>query len=784
MELVLKKDSIVNQKVDVIVNSTPPNLNLSDGVVSRAILERAGDAIQQECNDQYQSGIKSGEIAETTGGSLSCQTIYHLTLPDWSDQGDMKLEEVITTCLEKADADGHSSIAFPVLGVGKLKYPPDAVAKIFFETVIGFAERSPGSLQKVVVAIFNSNDAIKAFDNERKNHLFETRIQINARLDQTILSNSARMRFQPLSLGQTKGAKRPKVSYVVGNIANQNADVLVNSTIPSLDLTSGPVTKAILAAAGPGIQQECQTNYPNGIKSWEVAVTSGGQLKCKQIYHTTLVKSEWSDIKQNYEGLIKRLLDTAESASLESIAFPVLGAGVLKYPPDEVAKCMFETALAFRGIHLKTIIFAIHPKDESIQTAFKTELRRRIDLNRSVKPAGQGAAFSISLVKDDIAQQRVDVIVNSTTPNLNLLSGPVTKAIVKVAGDSIQQECKDKYPNGIKAGEIAVTGGGNLHCRFVYHTTLDKWSPDEKTVTALRNLIANCLSQAAKDGLASIAFPVMGTGVLKYPRDVVSNVIFESFDSFSKNHPNTSLQVKVVIHPNDVENWRVFTHTEQPSDSRESQGAAGPEESFEGQFQQIPQEWSLMGKTDFYKLVQVLPGTTEYQTVEQNFSSSLQQAVTIVKIERIQNKTLYYQYFAMKNRYEVQNQGIQNERILWHGTSSDVITCINTYGFNRSYCGKNATMYGQGVYFATNASYSASERYSVPDNDGCKYIYQTKVLTGEFTAGDSSLKVPPVKPNSESHIKYDSVVDDPNNPSIFVIFHDTQAYPQYLITFK
>ena len=40
----------------------------------------------------------------------------------------------------------------------------------------------------------------------------------------------------------------------------------------------------------------------------------------------------------------------------------------------------------------------------------------------------------------------------------------------------------------------------------------------------------------------------------------------------------------------------------------------------------------------------------------------------------------------------------------------------------------------------------------------------------------------PLKPGS-STLRYDSVVDDDKDPGIFVIFRDTQSYPEYLITF-
>jgi len=32
---------------------------------------------------------------------------------------------------------------------------------------------------------------------------------------------------------------------------------------------------------------------------------------------------------------------------------------------------------------------------------------------------------------------------------------------------------------------------------------------------------------------------------------------------------------------------------------------------------------------------------------------------------------------------------VENERLLWHGTSSDTVKVICHRGFNRSYCGKN-----------------------------------------------------------------------------------------------
>ena len=95
-----------------------------------------------------------------------------------------------------------------------------------------------------------------------------------------------------------------------------------------------------------------------------------------------------------------------------------------------------------------------------------------------------------------------------------------------------------------------------------------------------------------------------------------------------------------------------------------------------------------------------------------------------------------------------------------------------------------ATMYGRGTYFAAKFSYSARNMYSPPGGDrGFKHIYQVRVLTGEYTQGKEGLKDAPLKSSANNVIKFDSVVDDVNNPEIYVIFHDAHAYPEYLIKF-
>ena len=60
-------------------------------------------------------------------------------------------------------------------------------------------------------------------------------------------------------------------------------------------------------------------------------------------------------------------------------------------------------------------------------------------------------------------------------------------------------------------------------------------------------------------------------------------------------------------------------------------------------------------------------------------------------------------------------------------------------------------------------------------------MFLCRVMTGEFCLGDSSFLTPPARTGV---ILFDSTVDNVANPSIFVTYHDAQAYPEYLVKFR
>ncbi|KAM9471310.1 uncharacterized protein ACWYII_007185 isoform 2-T3 [Salvelinus alpinus] len=194
----------------------------------------------------------------------------------------------------------------------------------------------------------------------------------------------------------------------------------------------------------------------------------------------------------------------------------------------------------------------------------------------------------------------------------------------------------------------------------------------------------------------------------------------------------------------------------------------------------LPQHWDAMPANTSCLSCLIQPGSPEHNEVLKLFRATCPNKV--IKIERIQNPTLWRSLQIKKHDMELRNGHQKNEKRLFHGTCHTTINHINNHGFNRSFAGKNATAFGNGTYFAVGASYSASSTYSRADLQGQKNMYLCRVLTGDFTAGRRGMTVPPAKSTTTVEL-YNSVTDHPSRPSMFVVFHDNQAYPEYLITF-
>uniref|UniRef100_A0A8C4NAB3 Poly [ADP-ribose] polymerase n=1 Tax=Eptatretus burgeri TaxID=7764 RepID=A0A8C4NAB3_EPTBU len=183
-----------------------------------------------------------------------------------------------------------------------------------------------------------------------------------------------------------------------------------------------------------------------------------------------------------------------------------------------------------------------------------------------------------------------------------------------------------------------------------------------------------------------------------------------------------------------------------------------------------------VGRSEVNQLVPLRRQHSEYSMVKKLFAATMN--TTIKNVSRIQNVELWENFTRKRKWMSHKNEGQVEERLLFHGTSSSSITGICNMNFDMRLHGKHGALYGKGVYFAKNATYS--DRY-VTEAQFSKQMILARVLVGEYMQGKETYRRPPEKaPN----ILYDSCVDDISNPEIFVIFEKDQMYPEYLLEYE
>ncbi|XP_078408678.1 poly(ADP-ribose) polymerase family member 14-related sequence 3 isoform X1 [Cetorhinus maximus] len=748
----VKQGDITLETVKAIVNSTTTTLDLNSGV-SGAIFAAAGSAVTDECK---KLGSQPNDGVVVTGsGNLTCDYIIHMI----GQTNPAMITASVEKVLQKCELNQITTVSFPALGTGMGGVKPqDAIASILAGFGNHLSQTNPSAIRLIYIVVYDR----KVYD---------------------VFSDVFQQKSQQMLKTKEINIGKVKVIAVQGDITAEQTDAIVNCANVKLNRNKG-VSGAILKAAGQSVVDECSRL---GVQSNDsVTSTAAGNLQVKYILHL----AGWMKVK-NTKASVGKVLKKCEDLKISSVSFPAMGTGEGKLKPSDVANALLDAisdyVVDFVQHSLSVIRIVLF--NSLLMDPFCQCMEQRFRIS-------QLAAQTVLPVKPVHAVQPVHPITLRATKHLIgvvEICGIAKNDIAK-AQKAVEDLIKENHGSKEMCSEYAACFSDDERQQIIELCEKHQLQVEieQKKITIegynadiLESFVkVNSMLQAVKQREDR---KLEETQMKKFVQwEFANNETAQPYDqSLNCDLEKAYLNEKKTLVC--MKNGEMCTIDFNKMQEKDSKGniADVKRRLLEAAMFELPTNWTNMNNQEVL-MVGLQSGTTEFKDVAKTFRNSCKKTIVdIVKIERIQNRKLWQSYSVRKETAQRKNPGLNIEQILYHGTTKEISQKVNKTGFNRSFCGRNATYFGKGTYFALNASYSCDNKYSNPDSDGCKYIYQARVITGKECKGEQDMLEPaPVNPQIDSADLCDCAVDDLSKPSIFVIFCDDGAYPEYLITFK
>jgi len=141
-----------------------------------------------------------------------------------------------------------------------------------------------------------------------------------------------------------------RLELVGGDITEQRVDAIVNAANSSL-LGGGGVDGAIHRRGGPAILAECRAlrtgEYRAGLPAGQAVATTAGELPARWVIHTVgPVYAAGEDRSDTLRSCYRQSLRVAAELGAESVAFPLISAGVYRWPVEQAIEIAIEEITA------------------------------------------------------------------------------------------------------------------------------------------------------------------------------------------------------------------------------------------------------------------------------------------------------------------------------------------------------------------------------------------------------------------------------------------------------
>lgn len=207
---------------------------------------------------------------------------------------------------------------------------------------------------------------------------------------------------------------------------------------------------------------------------------------------------------------------------------------------------------------------AIREEFQKVQDEYLQEENRKNGITDIADLSHSNLDERIYLWKGDITELRVDAIVNAANSQMcgcfRAMHNCVDNIIHSKAGIELRLCCYDMMQaqgHEEPTGKAKITPGYNLPCRYVIHTvgSIVQGRLKKKHEELLASCYRSCLELAEQNGVKSIAFCCISTGVFMFPNRRATQIAVETVRTY---YAETGSQMKVVFNVFKDEDLKIY----------------------------------------------------------------------------------------------------------------------------------------------------------------------------------------------------------------------------------